>query len=136
VSCASSRRSAWINVAGNEAVEDRKSLWPKSQNSVRNLNQNTNSWRVRGQCTLTWHDVGCDNSVRRPAVLGSPAYIGSNCNEFLNSSHLSRTNEAHSSTRRPTKFLHYRARQRGHLRTQEVEQLGPFDVPFLYLGHG
>lgn len=36
--------------------------------------------RFRGQCAmLTGHDVGGDNSVRRPAVLCCLARIGSNC---------------------------------------------------------
>jgi len=38
-----------MNVAGNVAAEDRNSLWPKSQNSVRNFNQNIIVEAVRGR---------------------------------------------------------------------------------------
>jgi len=38
-----------MNVAGNVAAEDRNSLWPKSQNSVRNFNQNAVVEAVRGR---------------------------------------------------------------------------------------
>ena len=39
-----------MNVAGNVAAEDRNSLWPKSQNSVRNFNQNINVEAVSRLC--------------------------------------------------------------------------------------
>src|SRR5712671_2092836 len=41
---AGSRRSAWINVAGNEAAEDLNNLWPRSQNSARHLSALANTY--------------------------------------------------------------------------------------------
>ncbi len=67
-----------MNVAGNEAAEDRNSLCPKSQNSVRDLIRT--QWLDNSRpMPLTWHDIGRDDVVRRPAVVCCPAHIGSNC---------------------------------------------------------
>jgi hypothetical protein len=79
LSCVWSRRSARINVAGNDAAEDWNSLWPKSQNSMRDLLVYDGLGGSEVCAMLTGHDVGGDNSVRGPAVLCSLARIGSNC---------------------------------------------------------